>query len=169
VPDANAHPAAAFVLDVLDKAIKASAVFLGGLWTWWNYRKSRTYKLKLELDIAGTVFLRGDLFGDVEAIVRNIGGAIHPIQQIGTFCELLTVQRDLTEHSIDVFPVFLLSEKIEPNQAIRETLFWRIPQPIEDIVWIKLVLRVVSDGVEWNTSRLIRVDPTEMMDFEDER
>jgi hypothetical protein len=40
--DSTAHAGTSFVLDIVDKAIKFVAVLIGGLWTWWNYRKGRT-------------------------------------------------------------------------------------------------------------------------------
>jgi hypothetical protein len=156
--DGAVHPSISFALDIADKAIKFVAVFIGGLWTWWNYSKSRTYEQKLELEVAGTVFVRRDLYGDVKAVVKNIGATQHSVQQAGTSCELSVVCDDLSERSIQLIPVFMLNDRIEPGESINDVRCWRIPQPIDDIVWVKLALRVVSDGLEWNTSCMIRID-----------
>ncbi len=48
----EAHPQAAFWLDVADKMVKLAAVCMGGIWTYWNYRKSRTCEQKLELQLS---------------------------------------------------------------------------------------------------------------------
>jgi hypothetical protein len=156
--DISAHPNLSFVLDIVDKVIKFAAVIIGGLWIWWNYRKGRTYEQKLELEVIGTVFVRGNLYGDVKAVVKNIGATKHSVQQVGTSCEISVVRSDLTEQSIHLFPVFLLNDKIEPGESLNDTLCWRIPRPIDDILWVKLSLRVVSDEIEWNSSCMIRVE-----------
>lgn len=65
-------PHVSFWLDVADKLIKFAAVCLGGVWTWWNFHKSRTYAQKLELQIAGHVFHQGSLYVDVLATLRNV-------------------------------------------------------------------------------------------------
>jgi hypothetical protein len=101
------HDTARFWLDVSDKLIKATAVFIGGLWTWWNYRKSRTYEQKLELDLVATVFLKEDLYGDAKFTVQNIGETKHSVQHTGTFCEVFVVRDDLTQESVEVFRVFV--------------------------------------------------------------
>jgi hypothetical protein len=154
----TAHPTVSFVLDIADEVIKFCAVVIGGLWTWWNYHKSRTYEQRLELEVVGTVFTKRDLYGDIKATVKNIGATKHRVQQAGTYCEISIVLDDLTEQSVLLFPVFTLNDKIEPGESINDTRCWRVPQPIDNIVWVKLNLRVVSDGVEWNTGCNIRVE-----------
>jgi hypothetical protein len=154
----TAHPTLTFALDIADKLIKLAAVLIGALWTWWNFRKSRTYEQKLELEVVGTVFVQGDLYGDIKIVVKNIGATKHTVQDAGTYCELSVVRSDLTEQTFDIFDVFAANEKIEPGESLNDTRCWRIQQPINDILWVKLSLRVVSEGVEWISSRLIRVE-----------
>jgi hypothetical protein len=64
------YPKLTFALDVADKVIKFAAVFIGAIWTAWNFRKSRTYKQKLELEVVGTVFVRQDLHIDTKLASR---------------------------------------------------------------------------------------------------
>jgi hypothetical protein len=155
---ASTHETARFWLDVADKLIKLAAVLIGGLWTWWNYHKSRTYEQKLELEIDGSVFIRHDLYGDIKVTVKNIGATKHEVQHTGTFCILSTIDADLTEHDIQILPIFMTRTRIEPGELIDDTLCWRIAEPVENALWIKLRLRLISNGVEWHTSDLIRVD-----------
>jgi hypothetical protein len=152
------HPKLSFALDVADKIIKFAAVLIGGIWTYWNYRKGRTYEQKLELEVVGTIFVKRDLYGDVKVSVKNIGATRHSVQQVGTFCELFIIRADLTQESIRLLRVFRDNDSIEPGESINDTQTWRLPHPIDDIVWVKLVLRVVSNGVEWKSSCLIRVE-----------
>ena len=156
--DSTSHPNLSIALDIADKLIKLAAVLIGGAWTWWNYRKSRTYEQKLDLQISGTVFLhKGTLYGDVSAIAGNIGASNHSVQQAGTYCELSVVRDDLTESPVRLFDAFRSQDKIEPGESIDETHYWRIDQPIDKLLWVKLSLAVVSNGVEWRTSCLIRI------------
>jgi hypothetical protein len=152
------HPRAAFILDIVDKAIKAIAVMIAGVWTWWNYRKSRTYQQKLELEITGAVFTRGNLYGDIKASVRNIGAGKHIVQNAGTFCIVSIVREDLSEQDIRLFRVFSSQTQIEPGESMNDTQYWHISAPFDDILWVKLTLRVVSGGVEWITTCLVRVE-----------
>jgi hypothetical protein len=63
------------LLDGADKIIKAIAVAIGGAWTYWNYKKSRTFAEKLELVLTGSVFLiYGDAFVDITIVVKNLRG-----------------------------------------------------------------------------------------------
>lgn len=156
--DTPVNPTSSFWLDIVDKLIKLIAVFIGGLWTWWNYRKSRTYEQRLELVVSGNVFARGDLYGDLRVVVKNIGASKHTVASAGTSCELFAIWSDMSENSVDIFHVFALNDRIEPGESIADTRTWHIPGPINDILWIKLALRVVSNGLEWNSSCLIRVE-----------
>jgi hypothetical protein len=158
----STHPTLTFALDIADKLIKLAAVLIGAFWTWWNYRKSRTYEQKLELEISGNVFVKdGDLYGDVRVAAKNIGATRHAVQQTGTSCEILTIGHHLEESSAETFPIFVPNKNIEPSESINETIVWCIPKPITDIVWIKLILRVASNKLEWNSSLLIRVEAGE--------
>jgi len=152
---AAVHPIFSFWLDA---SVKVAAVLIGGLWTGWNYIKSRTYEQKLELEVVGTVFIQEDLYGDMKAVVKNIGAGKHAVQHEGTFCELSIVRDDLTEQSIRLFRIFTHNERIEPGESISDTQCWRIARPLDHILWAKLTLRVVSNGVEWNSTCLIRVE-----------
>ena len=155
--DAPAHPQLSFALDLADKLIKLVAVILGGIWTYWNYRKSRTYQQKLELEIDGTVFTRGDLYGEVKLTVRNIGNTQHSVEHDGTFCELSVIKEDLTEQSVQLLDAFTEEDSLEPGELMKDVLYWSVPAPVDGIVWVKLTLLVVSNGVQWSSADLIRI------------
>ncbi len=80
------HPNAAFALDIADKAIKAVAVLLGGVWTYWNYRKSRTHAQKLELGMTSNVLSREFLFLDIAVTLENVGAARQLLEPDNVFC-----------------------------------------------------------------------------------
>jgi len=155
--DAPIHPVATFWLGVLDEIIKLAAVFIGALWALWNFRKSRTYNQKLDLEIVGTVFIKNDLYGDVLVTAKNIGASRHIVQKAGSFIEVSVILDDLSEHIVELFQVFTDDDSMEPGESINDTGFWSIAPPIDNIVWVKLDLRVVSKELEWRSSSLVRV------------
>jgi hypothetical protein len=155
--DAPIHPVATFWLGVLDEIIKLIAVLIGGLWALWNFRKSRTYQQKLQLEIVGTVFIEKDLYGDVLVTAKNIGASRHVVQKAGSFIEISVILDDLSEHIVELFRVFNDDDSMEPGESINDTKFWSIAPPFDNIVWVRLSLRVLSNGVDWRWSSLVRV------------
>ena len=155
--DVPVHPVATFWLGVLDEIIKLAAVFIGGLWALWNFRKSRTYQQKLQLEIVSTVFIKNDLYGDVLVTAKNIGASRHVVQKAGSFIEISVILDDLSEHIVELFRVFTDEDSMEPGESINDTKFWSIAPPFDNIVWVRLSLRVLSNGVEWRWSSLVRV------------
>ncbi len=151
------HPQAAFWLDIADKVIKASAVLLGGIWTWINYRRSRTYAKKLDLQLSGNVFEKQDLYIEINVGLKNLGAGRHPLQQEGTSCELIAIMTDLSEQPIGLFSIFKLDEWIEPGESISDSILHKIQIPADEIVWVRIELRVIWKGLEWNSSCLVRV------------
>lgn len=151
-------PTATFILDIVDKSIKFLALCIGGLWTFWNFRKSRTYEQKLDLQLNPVIFLRsGSLYVDITASLKNLGSTKHSLQSEGTSCELLLVRSDLSEQSIRIFPVFSMHNKAEPGETISDRLLWKIAALPEDIVWARINLRVVSGEIEWDTTSVARI------------
>jgi len=157
MPDAPLHPVATFWLGVIDEIIKLAAVFIGAFWTLFNFRKSRTYNQKLDLEVVGTVFIKDDLYGDVLVTAKNIGASRHLVQKAGSFIEISVILDDLSEHIVELFQVFTNDESIEPGESIKDTRFWSIAPPVDNIVWVRLDLRVISEELEWKSSSLIRV------------
>jgi hypothetical protein len=157
---ANPHQNASFWLDVSDKLIKFVALLIGGAWTWMNFKRSRTYAKKLDLQLAGTVFQRESLFVEITATIKNAGASRHSVQQRGTTCEILAVRPDLTEVPIRLLTVFEFENWIEPGESISDLVHYRIDLPPDEIIWLRVNLRIVSEELEWNRSCLIRIDQT---------
>jgi hypothetical protein len=151
------YATAKFWLDVIDEFIKATAVFVGALWTWMNYKRSRTYAKKLELQVSGSLFRKQDLYLVVSVGLKNLGASKHPVQQEGTGCEIVAIRRDLSEVFIQLLPIFQLQEWIEPGESIIDLKQCRVVTAPEEFVWIKANLRVVSGQEEWNSSCLVEV------------
>jgi len=158
-PDSPAvHPVLTFWLDVADKLIKFAAVALGGVWTYWNYRKSRTYAQKLELTVSGAAFERQGLCVEITASIKNLGSSQHLLDPDGSTCEVVAIFADSTEEAVTAFPVFTLHDYIEPSETIGDQAAWRSQLTSAQVLWFKVNLRIVSGKVEWNESHLIRVN-----------
>ncbi len=157
-PAATPHQTLSFALDITDKVIKLLAVLLGGIWTYWNYKKSRTYEQKMELQLAGSIFRRNGLYVEVVAKLKNLGATVHPVQQEGTYCEVIAIFEDISEQSLRLSPVFIRDQYIEPGETIGDTILWLLPRDARSIVWLRIDLRVSSGRVEWRESDLIRLE-----------
>src|SRR5665213_3298959 len=91
----SVHPYGAFWLDVADKGIKALAVIIGGIWTYINFIRSRTFKRKLEPSVSGEIFEKdGNYYILVSKRLKNVGQAQYTIRQKGTALEADTLNPD---------------------------------------------------------------------------
>jgi len=154
----GSHGSAAFWLDVADRVIKFLALLVGAAWTWMHYTRSRTYAKKLELDLEGTVFSRNGLYLETVLKLKNLGAARHELEVSGTTCRVWAVMRDIREIPLLVVPVFEMDRSIEPGESIDYSKVFGIELPDEEIVWLKVSLRVESEDREWNLTRFIRVE-----------
>ncbi len=148
----NVHPYGAFWLDVADKAIKALAVAVAGLWTFMNYKKSRTFHRKLEPMVSGEIFERcGSYYIVASTRLKNVGQSQYTITQEGTALVALKLTPEGRE-TLSVNPVFRDHAWIEPGEQIEDPIVLTIPAP-STFVAIRLNLRVGlktsrADGME---------------------
>jgi hypothetical protein len=151
------HPVAAFWLDVSDKMIKLLAVLVAGAWTWMHYSRGRTYAKKLELQISGSVFLKRNLYLEISTGLKNLGASKYTVQRHGSVCEIVAIMADLSEIPVDIFSPFERHDRIEPGESIGDSRQCLVNLRPEDIVWIQVNLRVISEKTEWNSSYLVKV------------
>jgi len=161
------EPSAAFgssshlsaVLDIIDKATKITAVFIGGGWVYLNYLRGRTFKHRLEPNIISrTVRSDGVLLLSGSAQIKNVGLSRVPIQQKGTAIEVLgyilnnanLAQPKVTLQNISVRSVFEAHGWIEPGEQIEESFLIAVPEAGGNVAF-RLNLRIVSAGIEWNS------------------
>lgn len=153
------HPNASFWLDLADRIMKFLALLVGSAWTWMHYRRSRTYAQKLELQVDGSVFFKGALYVETTLGIKNLGAARHPVRHEGTSCTLWAIGKDLSELRIYTFDVFERDEWIEPGESIHDSKQYFVDLPSENIIWLKIEVRVISKLAEWNAVRLVRIEP----------
>jgi hypothetical protein len=150
----TASVALTIALDIADKLIKLAAVALGGVWTFWNFHKSRTYAAKLDLELTANatpiLYGRGYLhiYVNVDTKVTNIGSTRSSINHELTKCTVKSVRDDLREVPERIFPVFAHQDNLEPGESTNDVKFWRIESRSADITWLKIELFVFSDEEE---------------------
>jgi len=145
----------------LDEGVKLAALALGALWTYWNYRKSRTYAPKLESNLTGNVSIHDGVYVDISTTLKNTGASQFIVQQKGTSCTVYAILKDLSVVPSHIFSIFVKHSQIEPGESINDALYGRVQLPpehsLDDVVWLRINQRVVSGKVEWNSVKLIRV------------
>jgi hypothetical protein len=163
-----------FSLDVADKVVKIIAVIFGGIWTYLNYVRGRTFKRRLEPKIMGKlVHAPGTgepmISGSVQ--VKNVGLSKVDIEKSGTAIEVSDmvpatsktgvpkfVEADIAGGVLDVFE---RHRWIEPGETIEESFALPLPDR-EDRISVRLRLRIVSrhrilKNVEWNADSIAEV------------
>lgn len=125
----SVHPYGAFWLDFADKAIKALAVIVAGIWTYINFIRSRTFMKKLEPSVSGKIFEKnGKHYILISKRLKNVGQAKYPIRQKGTALEADTLSPD-GRTRLSVTKAFEDHAWIEPGEQIDEPVVLSIPDP----------------------------------------
>jgi hypothetical protein len=150
------------VLDIIDKATKIIALFIGACWAYLNYRRGRTFKRRLEPTVTGkTIRSKGVLLLSGVAQVKNVGLSKVTIEQRGTAIEVLAVvshskgqELTLGTKDVDVLSVFEAHGWIEPGEVVEESFLVPVPEHPE-MVAFRLRLRIVSEHIEWNCDSVV--------------
>jgi hypothetical protein len=151
------HPYGSFWSDIADKAIKAIALVIGGVWT---YRDS--FRAKVESEISGEAFSRdGKHYLIMTARLKNLGKSKYIIRKVGTYIGAEAIDNERNKTSIFASAVFEDHAWIEPEEIIQDSVITEIPSPTTCIA-LKLNLRIVSRrffaGIEWNATSILQVD-----------
>jgi hypothetical protein len=157
---ADPHAVATFWLDVADKAIKTLALFVGAGWTYLNYRRGRTFRRRLEPEVKGELFERsGAHYLSIVCRLKNVGLSEIPLQQRGTACTVFAIrEKDMRPSDpVDILEVFTEHAWIEPGELIAHHELIALAFFSLDLVGIELRMRVVSPGIEWNASCVVRI------------
>ena len=152
------------VLDIIDKATKIIALFIGAGWAYLNYRRGRTFKRRLEPTITGkTVRSKGVLLVSGVAQAKNVGLSKVTIEQVGTAIEVLAVvsgskglEPILGTQDVAVLSVFEVHGWIEPGEAVVESFLVSVPENPETVAF-RLLLRIVSEHIEWNCDSIVEI------------
>lgn len=153
------------ILDVIDKAVKIIAVLIAGAWGYLNYRRGRTFKRRLEPRISGKVFRsNGAWLLCGLAQLKNVGLSEVTINQKGTAIIIddqllvndVSGAPKVKNERVVVLEVFKAHGWIEPGEPIEESFLRALPE-CADRAAVRLRLRIVSSGIEWNSDTIAEI------------
>jgi hypothetical protein len=152
----DVHPYGSFWLDVADKVVKTVALGVGAWWAVMNFKKSRTYTPRLEPSVSGEVFSKdGQTYLLIKCQIKNVGQSVYKIIETGTGCEVITLSKGGRNRISVLRPFRKKHGWIEPGEQISDPFVLRIPDP-KTFIALQLDLRIISDGIEWNGSSIIK-------------
>jgi hypothetical protein len=160
---ADAHATAKFWLGVADSVIKGLAIVVGGFWTYLNYRRGRTFSKRLEPDISGHLFMQNERhFLFIQCRLKNVGLSKVQLDQKGSACMIFALTPDNLNPPEDgtpedIFSVFKEHEWIEAGEPIAHDEIVPADFYSEDLVGIRVTMRLVSKDIDWTVSRIIDV------------
>lgn len=156
------------IVGLTEQVMTILAIVLGGAWAYFNFIKGRVYHPRLEPRVSA-VLKPSPNFKHVliNAEVKNVGLSNVPIQKEGTGIRLLALTQenyvttgweiDWEDHHLVTLSVFESHGWIEPGETIREQRL--IPLREEGLLALRVELRIVSKGIEWNDATTIDATP----------
>lgn len=156
------------IVGLTEQVMTILAIVLGGAWAYFNFIKGRVYHPRLEPRVSA-VLKPGSNFKHVliNAEVKNVGLSNVPIQKEGTAIRLLALTQenygktgweiDWEDRHLVTLSVFESHGWIEPGETIREQRL--IPLREDGLLALKVELRIVSRGIEWNDATAIDATP----------
>lgn len=148
-------------LDRLDKIIKVVAVVLGGIWTYLNYVRGRTFKRRLELSVTGKLLQSGsNILVTGVAQVKNVGLSKVSISRTPSAIMIDDLYIDssapdkVASEEVGIQDVLADHGWVEPGEVIQESFL--VPLlPRMNRVASRIRMRIVSrsllfKNIEWN-------------------
>jgi len=149
------------VLDTIDEAVKVAAVVVGGIWTYLNYRRGRTFQTRLELDLTGSIGEQGGaqfFLGECQA--KNVGLSKIPVKSLGTGVSVFAVRlmarvsggHRVVEEEVVVLPLFAKHGWIEPGETISEPVLVALPPSATPIMGVRMAVMLSDGKTTWSAS-----------------
>lgn len=144
------------LLEDIVRCFTIFAIVVGGVWTYFNFFKGRTFSLRLEPKVFGKIsFTNKTGYLVATACLKNVGLSKLKIDQKGTglrvlLAEVITnIQQPQVPNwqQIESFEVFKAHQWIEPGETVEENLLVIVPQ--HNHLAVKLELMIVSGKLEW--------------------
>lgn len=154
------------VWSAIQNIVTVLAIAVGGLWTYFNYFRGRVYRPRLEPKIMGKLVCKqGVTYLLVIAQLKNIGLSKIAIEQKGSGIIVSTFDTNAASGAVDkiewndlkAFPVFETHHWIEPGETIEDQQLFVLSSCNE--VAIRLRLRLVFGGIEWNLDAIVEQSP----------
>ena len=154
------------VLENIKTIAETIGLVIGGLWAYYKFFRGRTFQSRLELTVSGNPSQFQKMTGLAASVqLKNVGLSKVPIEQAGTALRVLTYSSESTQdlpsmvkwvHRITV-EVFTNHRWIEPGETIADQVFI-VLAPVGDGA-VRLELRIVSEGIEWNSISIVQIRP----------
>ena len=153
-------------LESVDTALKCLAVIVGGLWTYLNYVRGRTFRKRLELTPSGTITDQGgNLFFAGQCVAKNVGLGKIPIVQRGTGVTIYALRLvpnpggapHTTEDLVTALPLFERHGWVEPGEAIADPFFTILPIPAAEqatLLGVRTVILISNGKTVWSASQI---------------
>ena len=97
--------------------------------------------------------------------LKNVGQSKYPIEQIGTTCEV-SAYRGARVEFLRTFTIFVHHGWIEPGEQIDEPLLMPVTVDPAELIALRTDFRVVSEGIEWNSSCIFQMEDDPFPDKE---
>ena len=138
-------------------------IVVGGLWAYYKFFKGRTFRQRLELAVSGNTWQTNGMTHLRACIeMKNVGLSKLEISQEGSGLRIfyqLPIQTANGSASVVewerlmTLPVFEKHKWIEPGETIADQTLISIGRV--DARAVKLGLRIVSSGIEWNSLAIL--------------
>jgi hypothetical protein len=156
------------IVGLTEQVMTILAIVLGGAWAYFNFIKGRVYHPRLEPRVSAVLKPRPNFQHVlINTEVKNVGLSNVPIQKEGTAIRLLALTQDnyvktgweidWEDHHLVTLSVFESHGWIEPGETIREQRL--IPLREEGLLALRVEVRIVSKGIEWNDATTIDATP----------
>ena len=158
-------------LETAKNVAQILAVVAGGVWAYYSFVRSRTFKPMLDLSLTGAMHICEGGTADIlfTLQIKNIGKARVKIAQEGTALTIweavpITAETPTSPawRQVVVASVFKKHDWIEPGETIRDPQIWKVS--LNETTAFKLDLRIlckrtVWPRIEWNDSLIIPTQP----------
>lgn len=153
----------AFV-ELVKNIFEVVAIGAGGIWTYFNFFKGRTYRPRLECSVDGSVEEHsGQRFLKVIVRAKNVGLSKVPIEQKGTILQLYESVLSSSSpqfpfqatwaDSPAVFDVFKEHAWVEPSEPVEDHVLIELPR--NGVPAYKLNLKVLSKKISWTARNVV--------------
>jgi len=138
---------------------------IGGLWAYYKFFKGRTFRPRLELTLGGRAWQAKHVTHVTASVqIKNVGLSKLELSQEGSglrvFSHALARPPDtpaVVEWKRQItLPVFEKHKWIEPGETISDQTLIALAH--NDHSAVKLELRIVSNGIEWNSLTIVEPD-----------
>lgn len=138
-------------------------ILVGALWAYYKFFRGRTFRPRLELLVSGKTW-NSDRLTQLTATVqiKNVGLSKLALSQEGTALRVFSQQptkakdipTDVEWERLLTRAIFEKHKWIEPGETIVDEMLLALGNS-DDLKAIKLELRIVAGGIEWNSRAIV--------------